>query len=178
MRAIDVPEAARTDAFDSLHQGAAAPRQPFPIRPASPSSTPSCRRQRNPRCSARLRGSTGRDGSAKSASPAPDVIYLTRSSLAHPRLWRASRVVHANVPATSSLIYDLFSHSGSNRGERLWPVRAAVWNPGIRRWRHQSGAREIALHSSAAIPAHMMGSIDGTWRRECVMEDVSETGAS
>src|ERR1700694_1580 len=24
--------------------------------------------------------------------------------------------------------------------------------------------------------AHMMG-IDGTWRRECVMEDVSETGA-
>jgi hypothetical protein len=26
------------------------------------------------------------------------------------------------------------------------------------------------------IPAHMMG-IDGTWRRECSMEDVSETGA-
>ena len=26
------------------------------------------------------------------------------------------------------------------------------------------------------IPAHMMG-IDGTWRRDCVMEDVSETGA-
>ncbi len=26
------------------------------------------------------------------------------------------------------------------------------------------------------IPAHMMG-IDGTWRRECIMEDVSETGA-
>ena len=26
------------------------------------------------------------------------------------------------------------------------------------------------------INAHMMG-IDGTWRRECVMEDVSETGA-
>jgi hypothetical protein len=25
-------------------------------------------------------------------------------------------------------------------------------------------------------PAHRMG-IDGTWRRECVMEDVSETGA-
>ena len=24
-------------------------------------------------------------------------------------------------------------------------------------------------------PAHMMG-IDGTWRRDCVMEDVSETG--
>src|SRR3974390_458323 len=26
------------------------------------------------------------------------------------------------------------------------------------------------------IPAHMMG-IDGTWRRECIMEDVSEMGA-
>ncbi len=26
------------------------------------------------------------------------------------------------------------------------------------------------------IPAHMMG-IDGTWRRECTMEDASETGA-
>jgi PilZ domain len=26
------------------------------------------------------------------------------------------------------------------------------------------------------IPAHMMG-IDGTWRRECSMEDISETGA-
>ncbi len=26
------------------------------------------------------------------------------------------------------------------------------------------------------IPAHMMG-IDGTWRRECAMEDISETGA-
>ena len=26
------------------------------------------------------------------------------------------------------------------------------------------------------FPAHMMG-IDGTWRRECTMEDISETGA-
>src|SRR4030095_11986188 len=26
------------------------------------------------------------------------------------------------------------------------------------------------------IPAHMMA-IDGTWRRDCIMEDVSETGA-
>jgi hypothetical protein len=26
------------------------------------------------------------------------------------------------------------------------------------------------------IPAHMMG-IDGTWRRDCTMEDVSENGA-
>ena len=26
------------------------------------------------------------------------------------------------------------------------------------------------------ISAHMMG-IDGTWRRNCIMEDISETGA-
>jgi hypothetical protein len=26
------------------------------------------------------------------------------------------------------------------------------------------------------VPAHMMG-IDGTWRRDCIMEDVSQTGA-
>jgi hypothetical protein len=26
------------------------------------------------------------------------------------------------------------------------------------------------------IAAHMMG-IDGTWRRDCTMEDISETGA-
>src|SRR6202171_2454853 len=26
------------------------------------------------------------------------------------------------------------------------------------------------------IPAHMMG-IDGTWRRECIVEDISELGA-
>ncbi len=26
------------------------------------------------------------------------------------------------------------------------------------------------------IPAHMMG-IDGTWRRDCIVEDVSDTGA-
>jgi len=26
------------------------------------------------------------------------------------------------------------------------------------------------------FPAHMMG-IDGTWRRSCIMEDISETGA-
>ena len=40
----------------------------------------------------------------------------------------------------------------------------------------QNGAKASASHSSAAIPAHMMG-IDGTWRRDCTMEDVSETGA-
>jgi hypothetical protein len=38
---------------------------------------------------------------------------------------------------------------------------------------HRSGDR-VAFERG--IPAHMMG-IDGTWRRECIMENVSETGA-
>ena len=39
----------------------------------------------------------------------------------------------------------------------------------------QNGARASASRSNAA-GAHMMG-IDGTWRRACTMEDVSESGA-
>ncbi len=34
----------------------------------------------------------------------------------------------------------------------------------------------IRVTFERGIPAHMMG-IDGTWRRSCFMEDVSETGA-
>ena len=37
----------------------------------------------------------------------------------------------------------------------------------------RSGNRVVVERGN---PAHMMG-IDGTWRRECTMEDVSETGA-
>src|SRR5262249_15343107 len=39
--------------------------------------------------------------------------------------------------------------------------------------RSRSGNRVVF---ERGIPAHMMG-IDGTWRRDCTMEDVSETGA-
>jgi hypothetical protein len=38
---------------------------------------------------------------------------------------------------------------------------------------HRSGNRVVF---ERGIPAHMMG-IDGTWRRDCIMEDVSESGA-
>ncbi len=37
----------------------------------------------------------------------------------------------------------------------------------------QKGERVIF---ERGFPAHMMG-IDGTWRRECIVEDISETGA-
>src|ERR1700693_3983076 len=48
----------------------------------------------------------------------------------------------------------------------------------------RAGARTMATERrkgervtfERGIPAHMMGS-DGTWRRDCIMEDVSETGA-
>ena len=40
----------------------------------------------------------------------------------------------------------------------------------------QNDARANVSPSSADIGAHMMG-IDGTWRRDCTMEDISETGA-
>lgn len=37
----------------------------------------------------------------------------------------------------------------------------------------QKGERVVFEHG---FPAHMMG-IDGTWQRDCIIEDVSETGA-
>src|SRR4051794_25423442 len=43
---------------------------------------------------------------------------------------------------------------------------------------HMAGERRQGERGvfERGFPAHMMG-IDGTWRRECTMEDVSETGA-
>jgi hypothetical protein len=40
---------------------------------------------------------------------------------------------------------------------------------------HRSGSGNRVVFERG-IPAHMMG-IDGTWRRDCTMEDVSESGA-
>jgi hypothetical protein len=60
------------------------------------------------------------------------------------------------------------------------PSRAAD-APAKRTWLEQkmaTGERRKGdrVTFERGIPAHMMG-IDGTWRRDCVMEDVSETGA-
>jgi hypothetical protein len=58
----------------------------------------------------------------------------------------------------------------------------------LRAWERLCGIREPAMATSSerrrgdrvtferGFAAHMMG-IDGTWRRDCVMADVSETGA-
>jgi hypothetical protein len=37
-------------------------------------------------------------------------------------------------------------------------------------------AKDPARHIQRGVPAHMMA-IDGTWRRACKMEDVSDSGA-
>jgi hypothetical protein len=55
----------------------------------------------------------------------------------------------------------------------LFPVMLwKVWSG------HMAGERRKGerVVFERGFPAHMMG-IDGTWRRECTMEDVSETGA-
>jgi hypothetical protein len=36
---------------------------------------------------------------------------------------------------------------------------------------------ETLVRFERGLPAHIMG-IDGTWRRDCIMRDVSETGGS
>jgi len=46
---------------------------------------------------------------------------------------------------------------------------------GVKPWL-ANGKRADRVTFERGIPAHMMG-IDGTWRRDCRMEDVSETGA-
>jgi hypothetical protein len=60
------------------------------------------------------------------------------------------------------------------------------WKPAFRTDHAQSKGLSLAMKTERrrgervtferGIPAHMMG-IDGTWRRDCTMEDVSETGA-
>ena len=58
------------------------------------------------------------------------------------------------------------------------PLRhgAVNFDTGRRPWQARNGARAIEFVFERGFAAHMMG-IDGTWRRDCVMEDVSETGA-
>jgi hypothetical protein len=76
-----------------------------------------------------------------------------------------------------SLIYHLLATapliwSGlcSVRGTRLFS------NQEIRPMATSERRRGERVTFERGITAHMMG-IDGTWRRDCVMEDVSETGA-
>ena len=55
-------------------------------------------------------------------------------------------------------------------------VAAASFETGRRPWRTAERRKGDRVVFERGFAAHMMG-IDGTWRRDCVMEDVSETGA-
>jgi PilZ domain len=63
----------------------------------------------------------------------------------------------------------------------MWnpPCRVGVAEPVLEWKTDMAGAerrRGERIVFERGFAAHMMG-IDGTWRRDCVMEDVSETGA-
>ena len=53
---------------------------------------------------------------------------------------------------------------------------AVSFDTGRRPWRAAERRKGDRVVFERGFAAHMMG-IDGTWRRDCVMEDVSETGA-
>ena len=55
-------------------------------------------------------------------------------------------------------------------------VGAAVLQAGIKSMVNVERRKGDRVTFERGFAAHMMG-IDGTWRRDCVMEDVSETGA-
>jgi hypothetical protein len=42
---------------------------------------------------------------------------------------------------------------------------------------HKGSASDIRVKFERGLPAHMMA-IDGTWRRECVVDDVSDSAAT
>ena len=147
------------------------------IPPASPSSMPSCRRSATRGCSAPLRGSTGATASrnicatSRGSGPISAVRWRTPRSPA-PGLVRGQR------PSAGTVIYRLLASpalivrpdpAAQARGARLLERRSKCMATTERR----KGER---VTFERGIPAHMMG-IDGTWRRDCTMEDVSETGA-
>jgi hypothetical protein len=74
----------------------------------------------------------------------------------------------SNLPVVSQAAFSLRRSFSCT----LWAQRLEGWSKFMGAER-QKGER---VTFERGIPAHMMG-IDGTWRRECTMEDISETGA-
>src|SRR3954469_9941926 len=144
------------------------------IQPASPSSTPSCRRSGTPACSAPSPGST--------AATVSRIIYATSrgSGPIFSARWRIRRL---SICATGI-------SPTSRRPDPEPDLPAVSHRIGIIARKppdkYGAGARQMAVKTDQrgnsrvvferGISAQMMG-IDGTWRRECTMEDVSESGA-
>src|SRR4051794_8220536 len=77
--------------------------------------------------------------------------------------------LNLNLPVVSRAAFTL--HRTCLHARRaVWLLRAGANFMAAER---QKGER---VTFERGIPAHMMG-IDGTWRRDCTMEDISETGA-
>ena len=132
--------------------------------------------QRNTRLLGTFARLNRRDGKPQYLKHQPRIwTYLTRS-LAHPALAGFRDGIAPTFPRRLPDL-PLVSHPVARNLDRVTQRRAARPHPraGTRPWQ-QNGAGASALRSNAASRAHMMG-IDGTWRRDCIMEDVSETGA-
>ena len=112
---------------------------------------------------------------AISAPPAPD-LDLSEPFAGASGAGGVSPMVCGERAAARCLIYLLLASLAL-----IWnrPCRRrgfSHFETGMRPWRRRNGARETRVTFERGFAAHMMG-IDGTWRRDCVMEDVSETGA-
>src|SRR5664279_6376382 len=138
----------------------------------------SCRRSGTRSCSAYSPGSTGATASRTICATSPGSGPI---SVVH---WptRRSAAPGNGTPLTSLLRYrslPLISAPGSNLYRTLPATMRRArgclegWSKSMATTERRKGER---VTFERGIPAHMMG-IDGTWRRECTMEDLSETGA-
>ena len=131
--------------------------------------------QRNTRLLGTFARLNRRDGKPQYLRHQPRIwTYLTRS-LAHPALVGHPGVVFRQRSSAGSVIYRLLASLALICGRPCAWSAGRLLEGGAKSW-WQNGARASVSHSSAASRAHMMG-IDGTWRRDCTMEDISETGA-
>ena len=135
--------------------------------------------QRNTRLLGTFARLNRRDGKPQYLRHQPRIWTYLNRSLAHPALGAVREWYAANVPPPLYLrvIYRLVSQPRLNLRAKPCPKRgdtAAV----------ERGSKSMAAERrkgervtfERGIAAHMMG-IDGTWRRDCTMEDISETGA-
>ena len=131
--------------------------------------------QRNTRLLGTFARLNRRDGKPQYLRHQPRIWTYLNRSLAHPALCLLRGLVCGERSTAASLNLRLVRQSPLPCGGPAEAHRP-IWNGRSRHGDDGTAARAIVSPSSAAFPAHMMG-IDGTWRRNCVMEDVSETGA-
>ncbi len=132
--------------------------------------------QRNTRLLGTFARLNRRDGKPQYLRHQPRIwTYLSRS-LAHPALLAGSAMVCRQCPAAGSLDLPVVSQPPINLHRA--PARRrerAVLAAGMQSMAAERRKGERVTFERGIL-AHMMG-IDGTWRRDCTMEDVSETGA-